>query len=135
MQFGSFRAVKKASFELETGRFLTILGPSGSGKTTTLKMVNRLIEPSAGRITIDGQDTATIDPHELRRRIGYVFQRIGLFPHMTIAENVEVTLTLLGWESARSKRRVDELLELVELAPGLIRGRQSCRADNSNALV
>jgi osmoprotectant transport system ATP-binding protein len=123
-RYANIVAVDDLSLHVEAGELLVLLGGSGSGKTTTLKMVNRLIEPSAGRITIDGQDTATIDPHELRRRIGYVFQRIGLFPHMTIAENVEVTLTLLGWESARSQRRVDELLELVELAPGLIRDRR-----------
>jgi osmoprotectant transport system ATP-binding protein len=87
-------------------------------------MVNRLIEPSAGRVTIGGQDVGAIAAHELRRRIGYVFQRIGLFPQMTVAENVGVTLTLLGWDATRIRRRVDELLELVELSPDLVRDRR-----------
>ena len=117
-------AVDDLSFHVDEGELLVLLGGSGSGKTTTLKMVNRLIEPSAGRITIDGQDTAAIDTHTLRRRIGYVFQRIGLFPHMTVAENVAVTLTLVGWDRTRIRRRVDELLELVELAPALVRDRR-----------
>ena len=116
-------AVDDLSLRVNEGELLVLLGGSGSGKTTTLKMVNRLIEPSAGRITIDGQDTAAIDAHTLRRRIGYVFQRIGLFPHMTVAENVAVTLTLVGWDRTRIRRRVDELLELVELAPTLVRSR------------
>ena len=100
-----------------------LLGGSGSGKTTTLKMVNRLIEPTSGRVLIDGQDASAIPPYELRRRIGYVFQRVGLFPHMTVGENVGVTLTLLGWDRARIAARVDELLELVELDPALVRDR------------
>jgi osmoprotectant transport system ATP-binding protein len=87
-------------------------------------MVNRLIEPSAGRVVIDGQDIGALDAHELRRRIGYVFQRIGLFPHMTVAENVAVIPTLLGWDRPRIRQRVDELLELVELTPALVRERR-----------
>ena len=117
-------AVDNLSLRVDDGELLVLLGGSGSGKTTTLKMVNRLIEPSAGRITINGEDTADIDPHALRQRIGYVFQRIGLFPHMTVAENVAVTLTLVGWDRTRIGRRVDELLELVELAPALVRDRR-----------
>ena len=122
-RYGDVAAVDDLSLRVDEGELLVLLGGSGSGKTTTLKMVNRLIEPSTGRITIDGQDTADIEAHALRRRIGYVFQRIGLFPHMTVAENVAVTLTLVGWDGARIRRRVDELLELVELAPALVRDR------------
>ena len=117
-------AVEDLSLRVARGELLVLLGGSGSGKTMTLKMVNRLIEPSAGRVIIDGQDTRTLDAHELRRRVGYVFQRIGLFPHMTVAENVAVTLSLLGWDQARIRQRVDELLELVELAPAVMRERR-----------
>ncbi|MGH9350296.1 MAG: ABC transporter ATP-binding protein [Vicinamibacterales bacterium] len=123
-RYGSAVAVDDLSLHVSAGELLVLLGGSGSGKTTTLKMVNRLIEPSAGRVTIDGQDVGAIAAHELRRRIGYVFQRIGLFPQMTIAENVGVTLTLLGWDAIRIRRRVDELLELVELSPDLVRDRR-----------
>ncbi len=122
-RYADVAVVDDLSLRVDEGELLVLLGGSGSGKTTTLKMVNRLIEPSAGRIMIDGQDTSAIEAHELRRRIGYVFQRIGLFPHMTIAENVAVTLTLIGWDRARVRSRVDELLELVELAPAQVRDR------------
>ena len=122
-RYGNVVAVDDLSFSVGEGETLVLLGTSGSGKTTTLKMVNRLIEPSAGRITLDGQETAAVDAHELRRRIGYVFQRVGLFPHMTVAENVGVTLTLLRWDAARIRRRVDELLDLVELSPSMVRDR------------
>jgi osmoprotectant transport system ATP-binding protein len=122
-RYGQVAAVDDVSLRVDEGELLVLLGGSGSGKTTMLKMVNRLIESSAGRITIDGQDTAAIEAHALRRRIGYVFQRIGLFPHMTVAENVAVTVTLLGWDQARVRSRVDELLELVELDPTLVRDR------------
>jgi osmoprotectant transport system ATP-binding protein len=123
-RYGSAVAVDDLSLHVSEGELLVLLGGSGSGKTTTLKMVNRLIEPSAGRVTIGGQDVGAIAAHELRRRIGYVFQRIGLFPQMTVAENVGVTLTLLGWDATRIRRRVDELLELVELSPDLVRDRR-----------
>jgi osmoprotectant transport system ATP-binding protein len=87
-------------------------------------MVNRLIEPTSGRILVEGRDVAEGPPHELRRRIGYVFQRIGLFPHLSVAENVAVTPSLLGWDAARIQARVDALLELVELDPAVVRGRR-----------
>ena len=122
-RYGQVAAVDDVSVRVDEGELLVLLGGSGSGKTTTLKMVNRLIEPSAGRITIGGEDTSTIEAHDLRRRIGYVFQRVGLFPHMTVAENVAVTLTLVGWDQARIRSRVDELLELVELDPALVQDR------------
>jgi osmoprotectant transport system ATP-binding protein len=117
-------AVDDLSLHVSEGELLVLLGGSGSGKTTTLKMVNRLIEPSGGHVFIDGQNTSAFAAHELRRRVGYVFQRIGLFPHMTVAENVAVTLTLLGWDPRRIRSRVDELLELVELAPEVVRDRR-----------
>jgi osmoprotectant transport system ATP-binding protein len=116
-RYGASTVVDRLSLTVAEGELLVLLGTSGSGKTTTLKMVNRLIEPSSGRVIIDGRDASTIEPHDLRRKIGYVFQRIGLFPHMTVAENVAVTLTLLGWTEASIARRVDELLDLLELDP------------------
>ena len=107
--------VNELSLIVPTGQLLVLLGGSGSGKTTTLKMINRLIEPTAGTVRIDGTDTSTIPAPELRRRVGYVFQQVGLFPHMTVAENVGVTPSLLGWAPDRIEARVDELLALVEL--------------------
>ncbi|MDE3156953.1 MAG: ATP-binding cassette domain-containing protein [Acidobacteriota bacterium] len=122
-RYGPIVAVHELSLAVAEGELLVLLGGSGSGKTTTLKMVNRLVEPTGGRVLIDGQDAATLPPHELRRRIGYAFQRIGLFPHMTVAENVGITPRLLGWEPARIARRVDDLLALVELDPAAVRHR------------
>jgi len=116
-------AVDSVTLTVARGELLVLLGSSGSGKTTTLKMINRLIEPSSGRVLVDGRDAAEQEPHELRRRIGYVFQRIGLFPHLTVAENVAITPSLLGWDAARVERRVDELLEVVELDPAGMRQR------------
>jgi osmoprotectant transport system ATP-binding protein len=94
---------------------LVVVGPSGSGKTTLLRLVNRLIDPSEGAVRVEGEDVKAIDAVSLRRRIGYVFQGIGLFPHMTVAENIAITPKLLGWDSARMAARVDELIELVRL--------------------
>ena len=102
---------------MPAGQFVAIVGESGSGKTTTLKMINRLLEPDAGEVLIDGEPTRSQPPHELRRRIGYVFQRIGLFPHLTVAENIGITPTLLGWARNDVAARVAELLALVGLAP------------------
>ena len=114
-RYGDAAVVDRLSLRVHAGELLVLLGSSGSGKTTTLKMINRLIDPTAGSVRLDGVDTADLPPHELRRRIGYVFQRIGLFPHMTVAENVSVTPVLLGWSPDRIAARVDELLALVEL--------------------
>ena len=114
-RFGELEAVNALSLTVEPGELLVLLGGSGSGKTTTLKMVNRLVEPSSGTILLDGEDIADIEPHALRRRIGYVFQRLGLFPHMSVAENIAVTPSLLGWDAERTRERVYELLKLVEL--------------------
>lgn len=110
-------AVNEFSLTIEPGEFIVFVGPSGCGKTTTMKMVNRIIEPSGGSITIDGTDIRELDENKLRRKIGYVIQQIGLFPHMTIAENIATVPKLLGWDKERIADRVIELLELVELDP------------------
>ena len=116
-RYGGRMAVDELSLHVERGELLILLGGSGLGKTTTLKMVNRLVEPSAGLVEIDGRDTRDFLPHELRRRIGYCFQQIGLFPHLSVGENIAITPTLLGWAAERIATRVDELLGLMELAP------------------
>jgi osmoprotectant transport system ATP-binding protein len=121
--YGDTVAVANLDLEVGAGELLVMLGPSGCGKTTTLKMVNRLIEPSSGSVHIAGEDTRSLAGHELRRHIGYGFQQVGLFPHMNVAENVGVTPRLLGWDPARVSARVDELLELVELDPSVFRDR------------
>jgi len=114
---GSNYAVRDVSLEVQSGETLVLLGSSGSGKTTTLKMINRLIEPTSGRIEIDGRDVLEHDLLALRRSIGYVFQGIGLFPHMNVEENVGIVLRLLHWPRGRRRQRARELLELVELDP------------------
>jgi osmoprotectant transport system ATP-binding protein len=111
-------AVDGLSLTVPAGRICILVGPSGSGKTTSLKMVNRLIEPSAGAILIDGHDVTKEDPVQLRRRIGYVIQQVGLFPHQTVAENVATVPRLLGWTKQRIDARVTELLALIGLDPG-----------------
>jgi osmoprotectant transport system ATP-binding protein len=103
------------SLEVRAREFLAIVGPSGSGKTTLLRLINRLTDPSAGLVRVNGEDVQAVDAVALRRRIGYVFQGIGLFPHMTVAENIAITPKLLGWDEARMARRVDELIRLVRL--------------------
>jgi len=120
---GDHLAVDRVSLHVAAGEVLVLVGGSGSGKTTTCKMINRLIEPSSGRIIVAGQDIATLPAHGLRRRIGYVFQRLGLFPHMSVAQNIGVTPRLLGWSETRVKDRVRELLALVELDPELAESR------------
>jgi len=110
-------AVDALDLTIESGQVCVLIGPSGCGKTTTMRMVNRLIEPTSGRIFVGGQDVTQADPVALRRHIGYVIQQIGLFPHMTIAQNVATVPKLLGWEPTRIKARVAEMLELVGLDP------------------
>jgi len=110
-------AVRDLSVEIAEGETLVLLGSSGCGKTTTLKMINRLLEPTSGDVEVDGRSILDQDPVELRRRIGYVFQGIGLFPHMTVRENVEIVPRLVGWPSAQRRQRALELLELVGLDP------------------
>ena len=120
---GSPDAVSDLSLAIPAGEICVLVGPSGCGKTTTMKMINRLIEPTAGRITIDGEDVMALPAVELRRRIGYVIQQVGLFPHLTVAENVAVVPRLLRWPEARVQARVEELLDLVRLEPGSYRDR------------
>jgi osmoprotectant transport system ATP-binding protein len=110
------QAVKDLSLSVGPGEFLVLIGPSGSGKTTTLNMVNRLVEPDSGEIRIGGKNVLESNPVMLRRSIGYVFQEAGLFPHMAVAENVAVTPLLLGWDRAKIAARVEELLDMVQLA-------------------
>jgi osmoprotectant transport system ATP-binding protein len=112
-------AVDGLGFEVAEGEVVVLVGPSGCGKTTTLKMINRLIEPTSGSITVAGDDIMSVPAPELRRRIGYVIQQIGLFPHRTIAENIATVPRLLGWDRSRIERRVDELIEVVDLEPGM----------------
>ncbi|MDQ3468015.1 MAG: ABC transporter ATP-binding protein [Chloroflexota bacterium] len=116
-------AVDGVSLRVEPGALVVLLGPSGCGKTTLLKMVNRLYEPTSGLILFDGQPTAAMPAPALRRRIGYVIQQAGLFPHITVAENVAVVPRLLKWQSARISQRVDDLLDLVGLPPAEYRRR------------
>ncbi|MFS8857252.1 ATP-binding cassette domain-containing protein [Synechococcus sp. H55.7] len=116
-------AVEECSFSVASGQLVVILGPSGCGKTTLLKMVNRLLEPAQGQIRLDGQDIRHFPVTALRQRIGYVIQQVGLFPHMTVAQNVAVVPRLLGWPRERIRERVDELLSLVNLPPQEYRRR------------
>ncbi|MFJ4880621.1 ABC transporter ATP-binding protein [Streptomyces sp. NPDC088745] len=116
-------AVDDLSFEVAAGELVTLVGPSGCGKTTTMKMVNRLIEPTGGRILLDGEDIAGVDPVELRRRIGYVIQQVGLFPHRTVLDNTATVPHLLGVKRAEARRRAAELLDLVGLDPAVYGSR------------
>src|ERR1700730_2284086 len=116
-RYGDVVAVHDLTLEIPSRQIVIFVGPSGCGKTTSLKMINRLVEPSSGTISIDGRDTRTYDINELRRSIGYVIQQVGLFPHYTVAENVATVPRLAGWDKQRIAARVDELLELVGLSP------------------
>jgi osmoprotectant transport system ATP-binding protein len=106
-------AVDDLSLEIYEGEIVVLVGPSGCGKTTTMKMINRIIEPTSGKIFLQGEDVTKVNPDNLRRRIGYVIQQIGLFPHMTIADNIATVPRMLGWEKKRTSDRIDELLETV----------------------
>jgi osmoprotectant transport system ATP-binding protein len=116
-------AVAELDLAVPRGAIVVLVGPSGCGKTTTLKMMNRLVEPTSGRILLDGEDVTTVDADALRRRIGYVIQQVGLFPHLSVADNIAVVPRMLGWDRARIRSRVDELLDLVGLEPRTYRDR------------
>src|SRR3954470_12942534 len=108
-------AVEDLSMEIPKGEIVVFVGPSGCGKTTTMKMINRLIEPSSGRITIGGADALSLDADELRRGIGYAIQQAGLFPHLTVGQNIGLVPGLLNWPKAKTASRVEEMLDLVGL--------------------
>jgi osmoprotectant transport system ATP-binding protein len=116
-------AVREVSLEVRKAETLVLLGSSGCGKTTLLRLTNRLLDPTSGRIVLDGEDVATQDPIAVRRRIGYVFQGIGLFPHMTVEENIAIVPRLLGWPAARQLDRAQDLLDVVGLEADRYRGR------------
>ncbi len=122
-QYGAHVAVNDLSLDVDAGEVCVLVGPSGCGKTTTLRMINRLIEPTSGRILVAGDDIMKMNPVELRRHVGYVIQHVGLFPHQTVAENVATVPKLLGWKKPRTLERVDELMHLVGLEPELYRDR------------
>lgn len=115
--------LEHVSLIVSEGEFLTIVGPSGSGKTTLLRLINRLADPTSGEVRVGQTDIRETDPILLRRRIGYVFQGVGLFPHMTVAENIAITPRLMGWDQAKRAARVDELLRLTRLDPARYRTR------------
>jgi osmoprotectant transport system ATP-binding protein len=136
-------AVHDLTLEVGRGERCVLVGPSGCGKTTTMKMVNRLVEPTSGRVLLEGDDVAALDPVQLRRRVGYVIQQVGLFPHQNVRANVATVPQLLGWDRKRTRARVDELLELVGLDPSLhgprypseLSGGQRQRVGVARALV
>jgi osmoprotectant transport system ATP-binding protein len=141
-QFGKVKAVDEISFEVREHDNLILLGTSGCGKTTTLKMINRLIEPSAGKIFVDGKNIADQPPEILRRGIGYVLQNNGLFPHYTVAENIAIVPQLLKWDKKRTEKRIDELMEKLHLTkdflhvyPNELSGGQQQRVGLARALV
>jgi osmoprotectant transport system ATP-binding protein len=141
-RYGALAALDGVDLCVGAGEFVALVGGSGSGKTTLLKTVNGLIRPDAGRVTVAGEDVSAVEPHLLRRRIGYVFQEVGLFPHLTVAENITITPKLLGWDRPRMAARVSELLELVALLaavaermPAALSGGQRQRVGVARALA
>jgi osmoprotectant transport system ATP-binding protein len=135
-------AVREVSLEVPARSFLAVVGESGSGKTTLLKLVNRLLEPDEGSVAVGGRPACSLAPHALRRRIGYVFQGVGLFPHMSVAENIGITPRLMGWPAAQVDARVNELIDLVALprtyltrAPAELSGGQRQRVGIARALA
>ncbi len=112
-------AVSELSLDVDPGEVVCLVGPSGCGKTTTLRMINRLTEPTSGRVIVSGRDVRDVEPHELRRGIGYVIQQVGLFVHRTVSENIATVPRLVGWDRSRIEARVAELLDLVGLDAGL----------------
>jgi osmoprotectant transport system ATP-binding protein len=142
LSYGSNVAVRSIDLDVPARQLIAIVGESGSGKTTLLKMVNRLLEPDTGEVFIAGERTQSQPPHLLRRRIGYVFQRVGLFPHLTVAENIGITPNLLAWDRDRIETRVAELLALVNLPfefatryPAALSGGQRQRVGVARALA
>ncbi|WP_293676313.1 ABC transporter ATP-binding protein [uncultured Phenylobacterium sp.] len=140
--YGAVAALDGAALSVGEGEFVALVGGSGSGKTTLLKTINRLVNPDAGQVRVGGQDVGASAPHELRRRIGYVFQEVGLFPHLSVAENIAVTPKLLGWDKARIAERVEALLDLVALprevgarSPAALSGGQRQRVGVARALA
>jgi osmoprotectant transport system ATP-binding protein len=139
---GASFALRGVTLDVGSGEFLALIGASGSGKTTLLKLINRLVEPTRGTVSVGGEDVALSDPVQLRRRIGYVFQGIGLFPHLSVAENIGITLRLLGWAKDAIEARVAELLDLTRLPrelatrmPATLSGGQSQRVGVARALA
>ena len=115
MAYGEHEVLHSLNLHIDEGQLVVLIGPSGCGKTTTLQLINRLITPNSGKIFVGGKDIGTVDPVELRRGIGYVIQEIGLFPHMTIRQNIEIVPKLLGWEEKRRHERTQELMKLVDM--------------------
>jgi osmoprotectant transport system ATP-binding protein len=141
-RYGTLDALAGVSLSVAAGEFAALVGGSGSGKTTLLKTINRLIAPDAGSVHVLGDDVAASEPHLLRRRIGYVFQEVGLFPHLTVAENIAITPKLLGWDRKRIEARIANLLGLVDLppeiasrAPAALSGGQRQRVGVARALA
>jgi osmoprotectant transport system ATP-binding protein len=141
-RYGPHAALAGASLSVARGEFTALVGGSGSGKTTLLKTINRLVVPDTGSVRVLGEDVAAAPPHLLRRRIGYVFQEVGLFPHLTVAENIAITPKLLGWDRKRIDARVANLLGLVDLplevgtrAPAALSGGQRQRVGVARALA
>ena len=141
-RYGGHAALARVSLCVQPGEFTALVGGSGSGKTTLLKTINRLVTPDAGAVGVLGEDVATALPHMLRRKIGYVFQEVGLFPHLTVAENIAITPKLLGWDKKRIDGRVANLLGLVDLpleissrAPAALSGGQRQRVGVARALA
>ncbi|MBA2634447.1 MAG: betaine/proline/choline family ABC transporter ATP-binding protein [Chloroflexi bacterium] len=116
-------AVEQLDMDIPAGEIVILVGPSGCGKTTTMRLINRLIEPTSGRIILEGEDVTKVNPDQLRRRIGYVIQQVGLFPHHTISDNIATVPRMLRWDEKRIRARVDELLSMVGLDPGTYRHR------------
>ena len=139
---GASEAIRDISLDIRAGEFLVIVGESGSGKTTLLKTINRLIEPDAGTVRVFDTDVTSVDATQLRRSIGYVFQEVGLFPHLTVAENIAITPRLLGWDAAAIAARVNGLLDLVRLSrdtvsrfPDTLSGGQRQRVGVARAIA
>jgi osmoprotectant transport system ATP-binding protein len=141
-RYGALVALDGVELSVPAGEFVALVGGSGSGKTTLLKTINGLIRPDAGQVLVAGEEVTALAPHLLRRRIGYVFQEVGLFPHLTVAENIAITPRLLGWDAARMAERVATLLKLVALpqevaarSPSALSGGQRQRVGVARALA